>query len=145
MMRSVSTNQILLGLALTITLAVAAQVLAARLRIPSLVLLLAFGFAAGAATDVVHPDQLLGPAFQPLVSVAVGLILYDAGLGLDLRKLTGHPRRVVTRLIAIGVPVTLLAAAGLAGLLLDVSAGAASMLGAIVVVSGPTVVGPVLE
>jgi NhaP-type Na+/H+ or K+/H+ antiporter len=140
----VSTDQILLGLALTITLAVAAQVLAARLHIPALILLLLFGFAAGAATDLVHPDQLVGAAFQPLVSVSVGLILYDAGLGLDLRRLTGHPRRTVIRLIVIGVPVTFFAAAGVARAVLDISSGAAFMLGAIVVVSGPTVVGPLL-
>jgi NhaP-type Na+/H+ or K+/H+ antiporter len=74
-----STNQILLGLSLTVILAVSAQVIAGRLRIPALILLLLFGFAAGAATDVVQPTKLLGATFQPLVSLAVGLILYNAG------------------------------------------------------------------
>lgn len=140
-----STNQVLIGVGLTVTLAVGAQVLARLLRIPALIVLLPFGFVAGALSDDVHPDQLLGAAFQPLVSLAVALILYDAGLGLDLRKLTGHTRRVVVRLIAVGVPVTLLLAAWGASLLLDLSRGAAIMLGAIVVVSGPTVVGPLLD
>jgi len=62
----VSTDQILLGLGLTVVLAVAAQVIANRLRIPALILLLLFGFTAGAATKVVRPTNLLGPAFQPL-------------------------------------------------------------------------------
>jgi NhaP-type Na+/H+ or K+/H+ antiporter len=48
----------------------------------------------------------LGPAFQPLVSLSVAVILYDAGLGLNLRKLTGHTRRVVVKLIAADVPIT---------------------------------------
>lgn len=134
-----------MGVGLTVTLAVGAQVLARLLRIPALILLLPFGFVAGALTDSVHPDRLLGAAFQPLVSLAVALILYDAGLGLDLRKLTGHTRRVVIRLIAVGVPVTGLLAAWGASLLLGLSAGAAVMLGAILVVSGPTVVGPLLD
>ena len=140
-----STDQVLIGVGLTVTLAVGAQVLARLLRIPALILLLPFGFIAGALTDVVHPDQLLGASFQPLVSLAVALILYDAGLALDLHKLTGHIRRVVVRLIAVGVPVTCALAAWSASLLLDLSAGAAVMLGAIVVVSGPTVVGPLLD
>lgn len=56
-----SADQILLGLGLTVVLAVGAQVIANRLRIPALILLLLFGFTAGAATDVVRPTQLLGP------------------------------------------------------------------------------------
>lgn len=80
--------------------------LASRLRIPALIILLPVGFAAGALTTDVNPERLLGPAFEPLVSLSVAVILYDAGLGLDLRKLKGHTRRVVVRLIALGVPIT---------------------------------------
>jgi NhaP-type Na+/H+ or K+/H+ antiporter len=50
---------------------------------------------------------LLGAALQPLVSLAVAVILYDAGMALDLRQLHGHTRRIVVRLIVVGVPVTL--------------------------------------
>jgi NhaP-type Na+/H+ or K+/H+ antiporter len=141
----VSTDQILLGLGLTVVLAVGAQVIADRLRIPALILLLLFGFTAGALTDVVQPMKLLGAAFQPLVSLAVGLILYNAGAGLDLRKLTGRTRGVVGRLILIGVPVTGLAATFASQWLFAISASAAFMIGAIVVVSGPTVVDPLLD
>jgi len=141
----VSTNQILLGVALTLVLAVGAQVAAARLRLPALILLLPLGFGAGALTDVVDPNRLLGPAFQPLVSLAVAVILYDAGLGLNLRELVGHHRVVVGRLIVLGVPVTMVLAALAAAWLLDMSREAALMLGAILVVSGPTVVAPLLE
>jgi NhaP-type Na+/H+ or K+/H+ antiporter len=141
----VTTNQVLIGVGLTVVLAVGAQILARQLRIPALILLLPFGFIAGALTDDIHPDRLLGAAFQPLVSLSVAIILYDAGLSLDVRRLTGHTRRVVLRLIVIGVPVTCAAAAWGASLLLGLSRGAAVMLGAILVVSGPTVVGPLLE
>jgi NhaP-type Na+/H+ or K+/H+ antiporter len=75
----------------------------------------------------------------------VAVILYDAGLGLDLRKLKGHTRTVVVRLIVIGVPVTWLLAALVAAPLLGMSKRAAVMTGAILVVSGPTVVGPLLN
>lgn len=140
-----TTNQLLIGLSLTFVLAVGSQVLASRLRIPALIVLLPVGFAAGALNSDIDPNKLLGPAFQPLVSLAVAVILYDSGLALDIRKLTGHTRRVVRRLIALGVPLTLAAAGLSASLLVGMSRQAALMTGAILVVSGPTVVGPLLN
>jgi hypothetical protein len=92
----VTANQILIGIGLTLVLAVGSQVLASRLRIPALIVLLPVGFAAGALTTDINPERLLGPAFEPLVSLSVAVILYDAGLGLDLRKLVGHTRQVVS-------------------------------------------------
>ena len=140
-----TTDQVLFGVGLILVLAVGSQVLASRLRIPALIILLPAGFIAGAITSDVNPQRLLGAAFQPLVSLAVAVILYDAGLALDLGKLRGHTRRVVRRLISRGVLVTWVFGALSAGLLLGMSTGAALMLGAILVVSGPTVVGPLLR
>lgn len=137
-------NQVLFGVGLIMVLAVGSQVLASRLRIPALIILLPVGFTAGALTTDVNPERLLGAAFQPLVSLAVAVILYDSGLALDLGKLRGHTRRAVLWLIVIGVPVTWAFGALFARLLLSMTAGTALMIGAILVVSGPTVVGPLL-
>jgi len=141
----VSADQVLLGVGLILALAVGSQILAGQLRIPALIILLPVGFAAGAITTDVNPQRLLGAAFQPLVSLAVGVILYDAGLGLDLSRLRGNTRQVTTRLITGGVVITWLCAAALAGPLFGMSGQAALMTGAILVVSGPTVVGPLLR
>jgi hypothetical protein len=86
----VTTDRILAGLGLTIVLAVGSQFLANRLRLPAIIVLLLAGFLAGAATPVLSPDDLLGAAFQPLVSFAVAVVLYDAGLSLDVRRLAGR-------------------------------------------------------
>ncbi|MFF5275141.1 cation:proton antiporter [Streptomyces sp. NPDC000133] len=139
-----TTDQVLVGVGLTLVLAVGSQVLAGRLRIPALIVLLPVGFAAGALVDELDPQRLLGPAFSPLVSLAVAVILYDAGLGLDLRKLKGHTPRVVVRLIWVGALVTWALGTLFAMPLLGMDRRAALMLGAILVVSGPTVVGPLL-
>jgi NhaP-type Na+/H+ or K+/H+ antiporter len=139
-----STDQVLFGVGLILVLAVGSQVLASRLRIPALIVLLPAGFTAGALTTDVNPERLLGASFQPLVSLAVAVILYDASLELEWGKVAGRARRVVPRLVIWGVPVTMAFTAVLAGPLLGMSAGAALMTGAIVVVSGPTVVGPLL-
>jgi NhaP-type Na+/H+ or K+/H+ antiporter len=141
----VTTDQVLLGVGLILVLAVGSQVFASRLRLPAIIILLPAGFIAVALTTDVNPQRLLGAAFQPLVSLSVAVILYDAGLGLDLRKLRGHTRRVVIRLITLGVPVTGAVGAAFTALLLGMSSGAAAMTGAILVVSGPTVVGPLLR
>src|SRR5262249_49409721 len=138
-----STNQALAGLGLIIVLAVGSQVLAAQLRVPALIILLPAGFTAGAITNDVNPEQLLGPAFPPLVSLLVAVIRYDAGLGLALGNI-GSRKHVISRLVWLGVPMTWAFAGFFAGLLFGMSSQAAIMIGAILVVSGPTVVNPLL-
>ena len=90
-----TTDQVLFGVGLILVLAVGSQVLASRLRIPALIILLPAGFTAGALTTDVNSDRLLGAAFQPLVSLAVAVILYDSGLALEWGKVTVRARRVV--------------------------------------------------
>jgi hypothetical protein len=57
-----SASQILVGIVLTLGLAVACQIIAARIRSPAIVLLLPVGFVAGALTTVINPDKLFGAA-----------------------------------------------------------------------------------
>lgn len=138
-------DEILLGLALTVVLATGSQILAGKLRVPALIILLPVGFAAGAVTDVVRPDRLLGPDFSNLVSLSVAVILYDAGLGLDLRKLAHHTRGIVGRLLLYGVLLTFFVTGTVAPAMFGMPLRVAAMLGMILVVSGPTVVGPILD
>ena len=140
-----TSDQVYIGISLTLVLAVGCQLIGARLRIPALILLLPAGFLAGWLTGDVNPNNLLGASFQPLVSLSVAVILYDAGLGLHLSNLVGHSRRVVIRLLILGIPLTWILAAVVAGPLFGMSKSAAVMFGVILVVSGPTVVGPLLR
>jgi NhaP-type Na+/H+ or K+/H+ antiporter len=141
---AVSDTEILVGLGLIVGLAVASQVVAARWSVPAIVLLLPSGFLAGELTDEVDPQRIFGAAWSPLVSLAIGVVVFDAALGLRLRELEGHGHRVVRRLLVPGIPLTWGAAAGLGALLLGLPSEAAVMLGAILIVSGPTVVAPLL-
>jgi NhaP-type Na+/H+ or K+/H+ antiporter len=140
-----TTDNILLGLGLVIVLALGCQLVASRTHLPAIVLLLPVGFIAGAATNDVHPSFLFGDTFQPIVSLGVGLILFEAGLRLRFDELQGGARRVVLRLIPIDVVLTVVGIALAAHLILSLGWGSALMLGAILVVSGPTVVLPLLE
>jgi NhaP-type Na+/H+ or K+/H+ antiporter len=140
-----STDEILFGLGLVLVLAVGSQLAARRLSLPAIVVLLPAGFVAGIATDDVHPDALLGALYQPFVSLAVGVILFEAGLRLAFREVAVHVRKVVVRLLAFGVLVTWVGVAATVLLLFDdMDRGVAFLIGAILVVSGPTVVLPLL-
>ncbi|MET7985715.1 MULTISPECIES: hypothetical protein [unclassified Streptomyces] len=138
-------EDILLGIALTVALATGSQILANKLRVPALIILLPVGFTTGALMDVIHPGRLVGADFPALVSLSVAVILYDAGLGLNLRNLTGRTRSTVVRLLIIGILVTFLAVAAIGPALFGIPLRGAAMIGMILVVSGPTVVGPLLE
>src|SRR5262245_252192 len=103
---AMSTNQILFGLALVLVLAVGSQVLARMVRVPALVVLLPVGFIAGAATGDVQPDNLLGSLYQPFVTIAVGVILFEAGLRLSFEEVVPAVRSVVVRLVTAGALLT---------------------------------------
>src|SRR5919108_12365 len=131
-----STDDILTGLGLVIVLAIGCQLVAARIRLPAIVLLLPAGFIAGAITDEVNPNDLFGSTFQPLVSLGVGLILFEAGLRLRWAELRGGSHRVVVRLITIGALLTLAGVTVAAKLIFGLDWGVCLVLGAILVVSG---------
>jgi NhaP-type Na+/H+ or K+/H+ antiporter len=140
-----SSDDVLLGLGLVLSLAVGAQLVARLLRLPAIVVLLPAGFLTGVATDVVQPDQLLGDLYQPVVSIAVGVILFEAGLRLSLGSVAADARNLVVRLVLLGALVTWLSVAVATGLLFGGMDNRVSLLiGAILVVSGPTVVLPLL-
>jgi NhaP-type Na+/H+ or K+/H+ antiporter len=141
---ALSTDQTLLGLGLVIVLALACLLVSGWLRLPAIVLLLPVGFAAGAATASVHPDVLLGNAYQPLVSLGVGVILFEAGLRLRFDELSGGIRPVVLWLVIVGPLVTGVGVTIAATQVFGLEWGVAAVLGAIFVVSGPTVVLPLL-
>ena len=126
-----------------VLLAVAAQWVGARLRIPSILLLLVTGFLIGPVLDILDPDELLGDLLAPTVALAVGLILFEGGLSLRLREMAGQ-QRVLWLLVTVGVLITWVIAAGIVLLFTDLPTGIAILIGSILVVSGPTVVGPLL-
>jgi NhaP-type Na+/H+ or K+/H+ antiporter len=137
-------ENVLLGLACIIVLGIVASWLAWRLRLPSILLLLIFGFIAGPATGFLDPDGLFGDLLLPIVSLSVAIILFEGGLNLRFAELkeTGG---VVLKLITIGVLVTWLIGAITAYFILDLDLELAILLGAILVVTGPTVILPLLR
>jgi NhaP-type Na+/H+ or K+/H+ antiporter len=133
-------------------LGIGAQWLAWRMRLPAILLLLACGIALGQFVD---PDDLLsqvtggaranGPRLLfPAVSIAVAIILFEGGLSLRFQELK-YSGPVVFRLVTIGAGITWLLTTIAATYSFHLSARIAVLVGAILVVTGPTVVGPLLR
>ncbi len=134
----------MLELGSILAIGMAAHWLAWRIRLPSIFFLLLAGFIAGPLLGFIHPDELLGDALFPIVSLSVAIILFEGGLSLDIKELK-KIGRVVRNLVTIGALTTWVAATVLGLLLLDVSFGIAALLGAILIVTGPTVIIPMLR
>ena len=142
---TLSTQDIMLAAALVFGVATACQIIAPKLRVPALVLLLPAGFLLGLLAPQWRADVILGPAFPVIVDLVVAVILFQGGLGLTSIPLPQEQRAVVRRLLYIGAPITWLAASVGAYALLGMDWPIALMLGAILIVSGPTVVTPILD
>ena len=144
-MTTLSSGDIMLAAALVFGLATACQVIAPLLRIPALILLLPAGFILGLAAPQFRADQILGPAFPVIVDLMVAVILFQGGMKLGTIPLQGADKSVVRRLVWLGGALTFIAGALAAHFLLDFTWSLAILLGAILIVSGPTVVTPILD
>jgi len=134
----------IIELASILVLGMVAQWLAWRLKLPSILFLLIFGFVAGPVTGFLHPDALLGPLLLPVVSISVAIILFEGGLTLRLGELR-EIGKIVLMLISVGVLITWILASAAAHVVLGFHWKVAVLLGSILVVTGPTVIGPLLH
>lgn len=127
-----------------VALGIAGQVVAERFQLPAILPLLVLGILCGpAGLALVHPESL-GGTLEALIHLGVAIILFEGGLSLDPHRLAkvGAP---VRNLLTIGVAVTGIGAAVAANQLVGLDWGAAALFGAIVTVTGPTVIVPLLR
>lgn len=134
-----------IALAAVVVLGVGAQLLGSRIKVPSILLLLAGGVLAGPVLHIVEPEELLGDLRFPIVSLAVGVLLFEGGLNLRVAELREHGPAPIVRLVTIGVLVTWFLGSVGAALFVGLERNSALLLGSILVVSGPTVVLPLLR
>ena len=144
-MSAPTTTQVILAVVLVFGIATACQIIAPKLRIPALVLLLPAGFILGIIAPTETPSAVLGPVFSTGVDFVVAIILFHGGIGLSAIKLAPKERNIVRRLVWIGGGVTWVIAALAAHYIIGMPWQVAIMLGAILIVSGPTVVTPILN
>ncbi|MBN3869014.1 sodium:proton antiporter [Nostoc sp. JL33] len=136
--------EITLQMAIAVFAGISAQVLAAYLRLPSIVLLLLLGILFGSdGLGLLHP-HLLGSGLEVIVALATAIILFEGGLNLDLREL-GRVSVSLQLLVTLGTLITLLGGSMAAHWLGEFPWNIAFLYASIIVVTGPTVVGPLLK
>lgn len=138
------SEHILIGLTSVIVLGISAQWLAWKTKLPAILLLLGLGIMAGPVTGLLDPDALMGDLLGPFVSISVAIILFEGGLSLkmeEFREIGG----TVIKLITVGVATTWVMCSVAAYYLLDLGLELSVLFGAILIVTGPTVIVPLLR
>ncbi len=131
-------------ISVTVVAGIAAQVLAGYFHIPSIVLLLLFGILLGRdGFDFLDPS-LLGVGLEVLVSLLVAVILFEGGLNLQLGELK-EVSTSLRNLVTLGVIITLTGAAIAAHWLSEFPWSIAFLYASLIVVTGPTVINPLLK
>ncbi|AUH62965.1 cation:proton antiporter [Paracoccus zhejiangensis] len=123
---------------------VAAQWLAWRFRLPAIVLMLAAGLILGPVTGIFVPSRDIGDLVAPMISLAVAVILFEGGLTLSFKQLA-DARPGVRRLVYIGAPLGWLTSALALAYGAGLSWESAVVFGGIMIVTGPTVIAPLLR
>ncbi len=111
---------------------------------PAIIFLLLAGVLVGPIFHVVHPEALLGELFHPFVSMSVAIILFEGSLTLKFKEILGL-EKVVRNILSVGVLVTWAITAVVTKYAIGISWEFAALFAAITVVTGPTVVAPLLR
>lgn len=138
------THNLLLVFAIIIILGVLSQWLAWRYRLPAILILILVGIFIGPATGYINPEVIFKDLLIPFVSLGVALILFEGGMNLkisELNKVGSTIRRLVTTGVIVSWILISLSALTVLGLSLEISL----VFGAMLVVTGPTVILPLLS
>jgi NhaP-type Na+/H+ or K+/H+ antiporter len=127
-----------------IGLGVLAQVLAARLRIPSIIFFLLVGLIIGRPGLGIVTNASFGDALPAVVGLAVAIIVFEGAFHLEFERIQKAPRAAV-RLVTIGAAIALVGTAVAVRLLEGVPWGLSFVIGALLVATGPTVITPILD
>lgn len=137
-------HAVIVSLAAIVVIGTLCQWFAWITKLPAILYLLLAGIVMGPVTGLVNPEELVGDTLFPMVSLAVGVILFEGALSLKFNELK-DAGRVVWRLLIFGTLLTGAVGAWASHTFLDFPIKLAMLFGAIIVVSGPTVVIPILR
>jgi NhaP-type Na+/H+ or K+/H+ antiporter len=127
-----------------LVLGILAQWISWWLKLPSILLLLLIGIVAGPLTGILNPDEAFGELLFPMISLGVAVVLFEGALTLRFQDIRGHGT-VVSHLISWGALLNWIMIAGGTWVLTDLPWMLSLLFGALVVVTGPTVIIPLLR
>lgn len=120
------------------------QWMAWRVRLPPILFLLLTGLLVGPGLNLIDPEEFLGDLFFPFVSLSVAIILFEGSLTLKIKEIRGL-HIVVRNMVSYGMALSWLITTLATKFIFSVSWEIATLFGAIMVVTGPTVVAPILR
>ena len=123
---------------------IAAQWAAWALRIPGIALLLVTGFVLGPVLGWLNPAETFGDIYKPAIALAVAIILFEGGLTLNFHEIR-ETASGVKRMVLFAGPLVWLFSALAAHYAAGLSWPTAMVIGAVLVVTGPTVIMPLLR
>lgn len=132
------------AIALVGAIGVGSQWIAWRLRMPAIVLMLVAGILIGPVLGIFDPARDIGPLMGPMISIAVAIILFEGGLSLNFHTLQDAVGGV-RRLVYIGAPLGWLMSALSLHYVAGLSWSSSAVFGGIMIVTGPTVIAPLLR
>ena len=138
------TESVLIGLTSVIFFGVGAQWLGWKFRLPAILLLLLSGLLAGPVLGLVNPDELMGNMLTPFINISVAVILFEGGLSLRFNELK-NVGGAIGNLVSIGALLTWILTSVSAYFFFDFGWELSVLLGAILIVTGPTVIIPLLR
>jgi NhaP-type Na+/H+ or K+/H+ antiporter len=138
------SHDLLSTIIFTIVLGVACIIISEKARIPSIIFLLTIGVISGPDLLGIINPSLLGKGLWILTELAIAVILFEGGLTLNIKNVL-HLSKPIVNLITLGALITWIGGAAAAKFILGVSWTVAILFGSLVIVTGPTVIGPLLR
>ncbi len=115
-----------------------------RVKLPAILFLLLTGILAGPVLGLLQPEQVMGDFFFPFVSLSVAVILFEGSLTLKFKEILGF-ETVIRNMVSFGMVATWLITAITSRYVIGMSWEISFLFGAVTVVTGPTVIAPMLR
>ncbi|MCP3738319.1 cation:proton antiporter [Rossellomorea sp. BNER] len=138
------SDSLLFNIMLIGFLGIFSQWISWKFRLPAIVIMSIMGLLAGPFLGIINPKEDFGDLFSPIISLAVAIILFEGSLNLDFREVRGLGRPVI-RIVTLGAFLAWILGSLGAHYLAGLSWAVAFVIGGLFIVTGPTVILPLLR
>ncbi|WP_203249138.1 cation:proton antiporter [Sporosarcina beigongshangi] len=137
-------DSLLFDLMLVVLIGILSQWAAWRFRMPAIVVMSVAGLLVGPIFGLINPKESMGDLFSPIITFAVAIILFEGSLNLDFKEIKGFSKPVA-RIVTVGAFIAWIAGSLAAHYLAGLSWAVAFIIGGLFIVTGPTVILPLLR
>ncbi|WP_269053395.1 cation:proton antiporter [Sporosarcina sp. G11-34] len=138
------SESLIFSLMLVVLIGILSQWVAWRFRMPAIVVMSVAGLLVGPIFGIINPQESMGELFEPIIIFAVALILFEGSLHLDFREIRGFNKPVL-RIVTIGAFIAWIAGSLAAHYVAGLSLSVSFIIGGLFIVTGPTVILPLLR